>query len=156
VHQLQIAIDNYRYRWAMKAHVGTLWYQAGDLDDNDIASFAVMDALTRVLPYCQGGILEIHTNDVQLMWGVYGITYGASSGAPPGAWLVVDNICKSFQVGLRAKWAELGVMSTPPLADPSERYTIPQRDRAVVSVVLDKLRVMRGDAFQTMARHLTA
>jgi hypothetical protein len=54
VHRLKITIRD--YEWVAEAAVGTVWYEAGDLyDDDDIACFAVIDSLTRLLHSCQGG-----------------------------------------------------------------------------------------------------
>jgi hypothetical protein len=144
VYQLKIAIS--KHEWTMKAQVGIVRYKAGDLDESDIASLAVIDALTRVLPYCRGGILEILSNDVRLLWGIYSVAFGD----PSGAWSVVGYVCKSYRVELRVKWAALREPNTDLLVN--SPYIAPQKDPAVVSLVLDK---MRDDAVdQTMIRHL--
>lgn len=147
VHRVQIVITG--YQWVVKSPVGTLWYQAGDMDDKDIASFAVIDALTRLLPHCREGILEIHTNDIRLLWGAY--------GAPSGAWVVVWAVCKSHDVRLRVKWAELAGLDARPPTDRSEKIgPILQRDGAVVDAVVDKIRRLEGSAaYDCMTCHLT-
>jgi hypothetical protein len=53
--------------WVAKGDMGTVWYEAQELEDEDVASFPAIDTLTRVLPYCRGGILEIHTSNVRLL-----------------------------------------------------------------------------------------
>ena len=142
VHQLRISMTE--YQWVTKVPgAGTVGYQAGDLDDNDIASFAVIDALTRILSHYRGGILEIVTNDVRLLWGVY--------REPAGAWLVARAVCESYQVRLRAKWANLKGLYDRDPEDP-----VPPRDHAVVDAVVGKLGVMKDNAaYKCMVHHLT-
>lgn len=129
VHELQITIKD--YAWVAKAQMGTVWYQAGDLyDDDDIGCMAVIESLTRLLPSCRGGILEISTGHIRLLWGV--------GGTPSGAWTVVRAVCRQYQVVLRAKW------SNCPKPDPHERIAptdleniiVPPRDRDVVDAFL--------------------
>lgn len=143
VHQLRISMTE--YRWVTKVPgVGTVCYQAGDMDDSDAPSFAVIDALTRVLSRYRGGIVEILTNDVRLLWGVY-------HREPAGAWLVVRAVCESYQVRLRAKWADLKGLYDRDPEDP-----VPPRDHAVVDAVVGKLGMMKGNAaYKCMAHHLT-
>ena len=148
VHQVHIATSE--YQWVVKSPVGTFWYQAGDMDEKDIASFAVIDALTRLLAHCRGGILKIHTNDVRLLWGAY--------AEPSGAWTVVWAVCESYNVCLRAEWAELTKLDTRPPAPSLEKVgPIPQRHGAVVKMVVDKIRRLesRSAAYDCMTRHLT-
>jgi hypothetical protein len=141
VHQLCITMTE--HRWVVKTPVGTVCYQAGDLDDNEFASFAVMDALTRVLSHCRGAIVEIFTNDARLLWGVY--------REPAGAWLVVRALCESYQVRLRAKWTDLRGLYDRDTAAP-----VPPRDRAIVDAAVAKLGMMKGNAvYKCMAHHLT-
>lgn len=48
------------YKWITESQMGTVWYEAGDLvDEDDIACFVAIDSITRLLPSCRGGILEI-------------------------------------------------------------------------------------------------
>jgi hypothetical protein len=137
VHKLHIAIsESY---WLSTGDMSTVWYDARDLDDEDIPPFAVIDALTRVLPHCQGGILEVRTNSVRLLWGV--------CGAPSGAWCVVRSICDSQNVHLRAKWDELSGSSRRLHAHPARSAVpVPGRDADVVSTVIEELRVLEGSA----------
>ena len=44
-HVLRLIISD--YRWVANCGTGTLWYEANDMDDKDIASFALLDTLTR-------------------------------------------------------------------------------------------------------------
>jgi len=145
LHKLHIAItDNH---WVATG-VGTVWYEARDLEDEDIAPFAVIDALTRVLPSCRGGTLEIRTNNVRLLWGV--------GGAPSGAWFVVRSICHSHSVHLRAKWDEMRGLNTRLHAYPA-RGTAPHppRDANVVNMVVEELGALKGfAAYRGMADHL--
>jgi hypothetical protein len=142
LHTLRIAItDNH---W-LATGVCTVWYEARDLEDGDIAPFAVIDALTRVLPSCRGGTLEIRTNNVRLLWGV--------CGSPLRAWSVVRSICHSHKVHLRAKWDEMRGLNTRLYAHPA-RGTAPRppRDVDVVNLAVE---VLKGSAaYRGMADHL--
>lgn len=132
VHRLQITIKE--YKWVAKAQMGTVWYEAGDLyGEDDIACFAVIDSLTRLLPSCQGGILEISTGNIRLLWGVGG---PAPSGS--GAWSVVQAVCKEYGVNLRGKWVEPEPRGPDPWAriDPT-LINVPPRDREVVNSVVN-------------------
>lgn len=154
VCRLSITIED--YKWVVKAgEAGTIWYQAGDLlDEDDIACFAILDALTRLLPFCRRGILDITTSHIHLLWGVCG-------GPPPasglGAWAVVQAICNQYQVRLRGSWT--GALREP---GPCEKVlpkdiAVPQRDRDVVDAVLDEF-VQNGldgkAAYRCMISHL--
>jgi hypothetical protein len=152
VHKLQIAIMD--HKWVAKSQMGTVWYQAGDLyDEDDIACFAAIDSLTRFLPFCRGGILEISTRDIHLMWGV--------GGTSLGAWTVVQNVCEGYQVKLRPKWTQLSGRSKEldPSAriSPEERNTVPPRDPGVVDAVMNGFKRERLDgraAHRCMMSHL--
>lgn len=146
--KVQITISG--HRWVALTFVGMLWYQAGDLDERDVPSLAVIDTLTRLLPHCRGCTLEIDTNDAQLLWGFYGV--------PTGAWVVARAVCASYGVHLQAKWAELKGLSTDPSMYRSDEVgPTPRRDPAVVDVVLDKFRGLEVNsaAYDCMAGHFT-
>lgn len=149
VHGLQITIKD--YKWAAKAQVGTVWYEAGDLyDEDDIACFAVIDSLTRLLPSCKGDILEISTGDIRLLWGV--------GGASSGAWSVVQAVCKLYKVKLRGKFHWTAPRAKDPWAriDPTE-INVPPRDREVVDSVVNEFmhRELDGKAtYRCMVEHL--
>ena len=147
VHGLKINIKD--YKWVAEAQVGKVWYQAGDLvDDDDIACFAVIDSLTRLLPCCRGGILEICSGDIRLLWGV--------GGAPSGAWSVVHAVCTGYQVRLRGKWSERGPDPCDWI-DPAEGTTVLPRDRDVVDAVVNEFMQMQLDdkaAYRCMMAHL--
>lgn len=130
VHRLQITIDG--YKWVAKAQMGTVWYRAGDLyDDDDIACFAVIDCLTRFLPSYEGGILEICSGHIPLLWGV--------GGEPKGAWSVVQAICKKYQVKLRVKWTGLeGPAPSARVTSAEAAIEVPPRNRDVVDAVMDE------------------
>ena len=146
VHKLHIAISD--SHWLSTGDMGAVWYEARDLDDEDIPSFAVIDSLTRVLPYCRGGVLEVRTNNVRLLWGV--------CGAPSGAWLVVRSICHKHNVRLRATWDGLRGLSSRLYAHPARgAVPVPGRDAGAVSAVVEKLRVLEDSAaYRAMAGHL--
>jgi hypothetical protein len=145
VHKLRIAISD--RHWVSTGDESTVWYEARDLDDEDIPPFAVIDALTRVLPSCRGEILEVRTNNVRLLWGV--------CGAPSGAWLVARSICRSNNVHLRAKWDELKGMSSRLYAHPARGATpVPGRDADVVSAVVEELALKGSAGYRGMAAHL--
>ncbi len=110
--------------WVANGDMGTIWYEARELEDEDVAPFTVTDTLTRVLPYCRDGILEIHTNNVRLLWGV--------CGAPSGAWLVVMSICHDHGVHLRA--GEVGrTEGSSPVRTPTLDGAPPQSQRATLT-----------------------
>ncbi|KAI0296832.1 hypothetical protein BC826DRAFT_1174586 [Russula brevipes] len=102
-----------------KCKLGRLWYDANNLADKDVAPFAMLNTLTRVLPHWSSGILQINTNDVRLLWGVCG-------GPPSGAWTVIGQICRSHHIQLRAKWAALKSYEICLPADPVKREALVQ------------------------------
>ena len=146
VHKLHIAItDSHR---VTTSAMGAIWHEARDLEDSEIPPFAVMDALTRILPYCRGGILEIRTNSVRILWGI--------CGAPSGAWYVVRSVCNQHSVHLRAKWDESRGLSARLYAQPPRGAApVPGRDADVVSAVVAELRVSEGSAgYRSLVDHL--
>jgi len=135
VHELCIVITG--DQWVAKCKLGRLWYDANNLADKDVAPFAMLDTLTRVLPRWSGGILQIITNDVQLLWGV-------CKDPPSGAWTIIRQICRSYHIELRAKWAALTSYEISLPADPVKRGAlVPARDENVVNSVVGEL--MNGD-----------
>ncbi len=151
VHGLQITIVG-GYKWRAKGELGSVWYQAGDLhDEDDIACFALIDSLTRWLPSCRGGILEICTGHIRLLWGV--------GGGRSGAWSVVQAVCAEYEVKLRGKWFATRMRQEDPFAliNPT-KITVPPRDRDVVDFVVNEFmqKELLGskDAYQCMVDHL--
>ena len=150
VHKLKITIKG--YQWVIKAEMGSVWYQAGDLyDDDDIACFAVIDCLTRLLPSCRGGILEFCSGHIPLLWGV--------GGTRLGAWVVVHAICDEYQVKLRPKWTELKGPDPYARIETAESNSVPPRDREVVDAVMNEFRLNQNllgskTAYQCMMTHL--
>lgn len=102
-HELRLIISG--HRWVASSNIGTFWHEANDLDDKDIASFALLDTLTRWLPHWRGGILHVRTNDVCALRGIRG-AYSHS-----GVWHAVWSLCEQYDVQLSAKVVE------PSLAD---------------------------------------
>ncbi len=146
VHKLNIVItDNY---WVANGDMGTIWYDAQDLEDEDVASFAMIDTLTRVLPHCRGGILEVRSNNVRLLWGV--------CGAPSGAWPVVMSICRGHDVFLRGRWDELKGLSPRLYAHLGRGSApVPTRNADIVDRVMEELGILKGTAaYRSMASHL--
>jgi len=97
-HELRLIISG--YRWVASSSMGTFWHEASDLlDDKDnIASFALLDTLTRwMLPHWQGATLHVRTNDVCVLRGIQG-AYSHS-----GVWDAVRSLCGQYDVELRAK-----------------------------------------------------
>ncbi|KAI0287714.1 hypothetical protein BC826DRAFT_739786 [Russula brevipes] len=136
VHELSIVITE--DQWVAKCELGRLWYDANNLADKDVAPFAMLDTLTRVLPHWSGGILHIHTSDVQLLWGV-------CKDPPSGAWTIIRQICRSYHIELRAKWAALTSYEISLPADPVKRGAlVPSRDENVVNSVVGEL-MKEGD-----------
>jgi hypothetical protein len=98
-HELRLIISG--YRWVASSNMGTFHHEAGDLDDKDIASFALLDTLTRwLLPHWQGGALHVRTNDVCVLRGIRG-DYSHS-----GVWNAVRSLCGQYGVELSAKVVE--------------------------------------------------
>jgi hypothetical protein len=98
-HELRLIISG--YRWVASSNMGTFYHEASDLDDKDIASFALLDTLTRwLLPHWRGGALHISTNDVCVLRGIRG-DYSHS-----GAWNAVRSLCGQYDVELSAKVVE--------------------------------------------------
>jgi len=97
-NELRLIISG--YRWVASSNVGTFWHEASDLDDKDIASFALLDTLTRWLPHWQGGTLRVRTNDVCVLRGIRG-AYSHS-----GVWHAVQSLCGQYDVELSAKVVE--------------------------------------------------
>jgi hypothetical protein len=95
-HELRLIISG--CRWVASSSVGSFWYEASDLGPKDVASFALLDTFTRWLPRWRGGILQVHTNDVCVMWGVRG-TYS-------GLWHEVRALCAQYDVQLQARLGE--------------------------------------------------
>lgn len=153
VHRMSITIED--YKWVVKAGAaGTVWYQAGDLlEEDDIACFAIIDVLTRLLPSCRRGILEITTGHINLLWGIRG-------GQPPtsgsGAWSVVQAICNQYQVRLRGSWTGLRGPNPCETVLPKD-IAVPSRDRGVVDAVLDAFEQSGLDGravYRCMMNHL--
>ena len=97
-HELQLIISS--HRWVACCNMGTFWHEANDLDDKDIASFALLDTLTRWLPHWQSGILHIRTNDVCILREIRG-AYSYS-----GVWHAVWSLCGQYGVRMSAEAVE--------------------------------------------------
>lgn len=131
LYQLKLAITG--SRWEVSSHVGTFRHDAVDLGASmDVASFAILDTLTRLLPHWRDGILQVHTNDICVMWGVRGIY--------SGVWHVVRTICAEYGVQLRVRLIEKLGFHVPPqddyMAGPSRGIL---RNRKVVTAVMTSL-----------------
>jgi hypothetical protein len=99
LHELRLIISG--CRWVASSNMGTFYDEASDLDNKDIASFALLDTLTRwLLPHWQGGTLHVRTNDVCILRGIRG-DYPHS-----GAWNAVRSLCGQYDVELSAKVVE--------------------------------------------------
>ena len=148
-HRVQITVDDYKR--VAKAQAGSVWYQAGDLrDDDDIACFAVIDCLTRLLSSCQGHTLEIASDHLPLLWGI--------GGAPVRAWSVVQAICNKYQVKLRLKWNARPGPSPNARVEPAVRDAVIPRDPDVVDAVLKEFEqngLGGGSPYQCMMAHLS-
>ncbi|KAI0282910.1 hypothetical protein BC826DRAFT_1179817 [Russula brevipes] len=145
VHELRIVVTE--DQWVAKCKLGRLWYDASNLADKDVAPFAMLDTLTRVLPRWSGGILQIQTNDVQLLWGV-------CRGPPSGAWTVVRQICRSHRIELRAKWAALKSYDIFLPANRAMREAfVPVRDKNVVNAVVEGLMGGNNERYWKMICH---
>jgi hypothetical protein len=136
VHQLCIAIRG--GQWIAQSELGRMWHDASDLADKDVAPFAVLDSLTRVLPHWSGGILQITHRTSSYLWGVCG-------GPHSGAWTVVWALCESHHVQLRGQWAGLDFRDMRLPADHAKRAAlVPVRNADVVGAVVQELGVMKG------------
>lgn len=148
VHKLRITIKG--YKWVARAQVGTVWYEAGDLYyDDDIACFAVIDALTRLLPSSRDCVVEISTGHLPLLWGL--------RGSRLGAWSVVQAVCEKYNVKLRGvtEWPVSGE-SNPWTPINPETITVPPRDGEVVKSVVKFMQELLDskDAHRCMMEHL--
>ena len=100
-HELRLIISG--YRWEAHSNMGTFQYEARDLDEKDIASFALLDTLTRwLLPYWRGGTLLVRTNDVCVLRGIR----DGDCGSRSGVWNAVRSLCKQYDVRLSAHVVE--------------------------------------------------
>lgn len=99
-HELRLIISG--CRWVASSSIGSFWHDASDLDNkDDIASFALLDTLTRwLMPHWQGGTLHVRTNDVCILRGIRG-DYSHS-----GVWNAVRSLCGQYDVELRANAVE--------------------------------------------------
>jgi hypothetical protein len=99
-HELRLIISG--CRWVASSNMGTFWHEASDLDNkDDVASFALLDTLTRwLLPHWQGTTLHVRTNDVCVLRGIRG-DYSHS-----GVWNAVRSLCGQYDVELSAKVVE--------------------------------------------------
>ena len=150
VEELQIVIVG--KRWMARSSLGTVWSHSVCLDERDVACFAVMDLLARFLPSYWGVSLEIVTNDVSLLLGIY--------DSSMGGWGAVQMMCRSRHVRLRAKWAKLGGRDALPPTDFEQRPSPPIRDSKVVDAVVKKLEgvneLMGNDRLSQIVFQLTA
>ena len=105
-HEPELRLIITGYRWVASSNMGTFWHEASDLgDDKDaIASFALLDTLTRWLPHWQGrGTLHVRTNDVCVLRGIRG---AAASYSHSSVWSVVRSLCGQYDLELSAKVVE--------------------------------------------------
>lgn len=111
-HEPELRLIISGYRWVASSNMGTFWHEASDLgDDKDaIASFALLDTLTRWLPHWQGrGTLHVRTNDVCVLRGIRGGAIAgvrAASYSPSGIWNVSRSLCGQYDLELSAKVVE--------------------------------------------------
>ncbi len=97
-HELRLIICG--HRWVASSIMGTFWHEASDLDDNDVASFALLDTLTRWLPLWQGGTLHVCTNDICVLRGI------REAYSDSGVWHTVKSLCGQYDLELSAKTVE--------------------------------------------------
>ncbi|KAH9957211.1 hypothetical protein BC827DRAFT_715020 [Russula dissimulans] len=96
IHHLRLTISG--FRWAASSLVGTFRSETSGFDTEDIASFALLDTLTRWLPHWRGGILLVHTSDGCIVRGVLRMC--------SGLWPIVCALCAQYGVQLRAMMVE--------------------------------------------------
>jgi len=96
IHDLRLIISG--FCWVANSSVGTFRSEASDFDADDVASFALLDTLTRWLPHWQGGILLVHTNDGCIVRGILRMF--------SGLWAIVQALCAQYGVQLRARMVE--------------------------------------------------
>ncbi|KAF8273304.1 hypothetical protein EI94DRAFT_1716349 [Lactarius quietus] len=92
-HELLLVIDGTNWT-ASTSSLGRFSYTADDLATEDVAPFALLDALTRWLPRWRDSAILVRTNDVCVMWGVRGY-------ARSGAWRAVRRVCAQYDVTLQ-------------------------------------------------------
>ena len=158
-HELRLIISG--YRWVASSNIGTFWHEANDLDDKEnIASFALLDTLTRwLLPHWQGGTLHVRTNDVCVFRGIRG-DYSHS-----GVWNAVRSLCGQYDVELSASVVERsssgilfarGYTRDGKCAAGTLRKALRNPDvvNAAVKWLMESGQ-RGGAAYRTMLRHLT-
>ncbi|KAH9960913.1 hypothetical protein BC827DRAFT_372590 [Russula dissimulans] len=119
----------------------------GPLEPERAAPFAVLDVLTRMMKTCAaaGGTLEIHSDDMLLLWGIY--------EQPTDEWLLIKDVSKRFRVNLRAKFVSSTWTETWVFQHPENRR--PPRDPEVVGEVLKAyLKMGDNDGARRLAFHL--
>ncbi|KAI0303695.1 hypothetical protein B0F90DRAFT_1708258, partial [Multifurca ochricompacta] len=150
VYELRLVIN--RDHWAVRSSLGNFWYEAADLDDRNIPCFALLDALTRWLPHWRGGILQVLTSDVCVMWGIRGMC--------SGAWAVAREICERYDVVLRARFVErMEECAQPYRHQRLDRSPGPLRDLDVVYAVARELMAPGQEhnvPYRNMISHLMA
>jgi hypothetical protein len=132
-HELRLIISG--YRWEAHSNMGTFQHEARDLDEKDIAPFALLDTLTRwLLPHWRGGILHVRTNDVCVLRGIQ----GGDCGSYSGVWNAVQSLCGQYDVRLSANVVEQLSLSSPGTFYAHVRNT--RDDRRGAGTVLRALR----------------
>ena len=157
-HELLLIIDDTHWT-ASSPSLGRFSYVADDLAAaEDVAPFALLDALTRWLPHWRGAALDVRTNDVCVMWGV------RAQHACAGAWRAVRGLCALYDVALRR--AELVDHRSEDHHDARASANGnrgrrgapgPLRDPDVVNAAVKELAALgqgRDSAYRAMVRHL--
>jgi hypothetical protein len=103
-HELLLVIDGAQWT-ASTSSFGRFSYATADLAPEDLAPFALLDALTRWLPRWRGGAVLVRTNDVCVMWGIRGY-------ARSGVWRAVRRSVRSTTSRLAARSLSAVVCST--------------------------------------------
>ena len=153
VHELLLVIDGAQWS-ASTSSLGRFSYAADDLPPEDIAPFALLDALTRWLPRWRAGAVLVRTNDVCVMWGVRGY-------ARSGAWRAVRRVCAQYDVTLwRTEFIDHRLLDNVRAGDNSgghETLVRPLRDPDAVKTAVKGLAAPGQEsdpAHQVMMRHL--
>jgi hypothetical protein len=141
VHVLHLNIhEDY---WGAQCKEGMYWCQVRDLDDQDVASFALLDALSRWLPSWRSSVLKVLTSDVCLMWGI--------RSDRPGVWLVVRALCEQYGVVLSGKFVEPVEERAFPFSSRAAKTPLPLRDSGIAN---DAARELMGCGFQGSKKSL--
>jgi hypothetical protein len=150
-HELLLLIDDDAHWTASSPSLGRFSYTADNLAAEDVAPFALLDALTRWLPHWRAAALDVRTNDVCIMWAVRG------GHMRSGAWRAVRALCALYDVVLLCRAELIDHRSEDHARTSGHGAPGPLRDPDVVNAAVKELATPgKGSdpAYRAMVRHL--